>query len=602
MSVNKGNKGSAKNKGTMRKVFGLLKDYKILFIMSLLTAVVTVAMQLYAPIISGRAIDCIVGKGNVDLNGLVKLLIRFVIVILIAAIAQWIMSTINNHIVFRIVRNMRCRIYAKLEQLPISYIDSHEHGDIVSRTLTDVDQFSDGLLMGFSQLFTGLITIIGTIGFMLKVNAIIALVVIVLTPMSLFIAGFISKKTHSLFKKQSETRAEMTGLVNEMVGNEKTVQALQYEDKACETFDEINDRLVEAEFKATFFSSLTNPSTRFINNTVYAGVALVGAFSVVRGLVTVGQLTCLLSYATQFAKPFNEISGVMTELTNAIACAGRVFDLLEEEPESSDEGFAVLGGEGDIEAGKGPEDNLRGEVEIEGLSFSYDKSKSLIEDLNLSVKPGQRVAIVGPTGSGKSTLINLLMRFYDADKGRILVDGTDITTVTRDSLRSAFGMVLQETWLRSGTIRENIAYGKENATDEDIKAAAKLTHADRFIRRLPDGYDTYISEGGGGLSEGQRQLLCITRVMLDPPPMMILDEATSSIDTRTEHRVQRSFEKLMKGRTSFVVAHRLSTIQTADTILVMKDGHIIEQGNHEELLAKGGFYKTLYESQFVRQR
>ena len=587
-------------KGTVRKVLGLLKDYKILLICSLLMSVITVAMTLYAPIISGKAIDFIAGKGDVDISAVLSLIIRFIIIIIIAAISQWIMSTINNHIVYKIVRDMRIRIYEKLSHLPISYIDSHEHGDIVSRTLTDVDQFSDGLLMGFSQLFTGLITIVGTIGFMLKVNAIIALVVIILTPMSLFIAGFISKKTHALFKRQSEERAKMTGLVNEMVGNEKVVQALQYEERANSEFDEINDRLVDAEFKATFFSSLTNPSTRFINNTVYAGVAAVGAFSVVKGLVTVGQLTCLLSYATQFAKPFNEISGVMTELTNAIACAGRVFDLLEEETESSDAELPELCDTEGVKNAGGSE-GIDGEVEIEGLSFSYDKSKKLIENLNLSVKPGQRVAIVGPTGSGKSTLINLLMRFYDCDEGTIKVDGTDITTVKRDSLRGAFGMVLQETWLRSGTIKENIAYGKADATDEEIRNAAKLTHADRFIRRLPDGYDTYITEGGGGLSEGQRQLLCITRVMLDPPPMLILDEATSSIDTRTEHRVQRSFEKLMNGRTSFVVAHRLSTIQTADTILVMKDGSIIEQGSHTELLAKGGFYKTLYESQFVQR-
>ena len=574
------------NKSLFKKILGLIKPYSVFILISLLAALVTIVMQLYAPILSGRAIDMIVDKGNINISNIVKVLIRFAIVIGIAIFAQWIMGIINNKVVYRIVKDIRTSVYKKINKLPISYIDSHEYGDIVSRMLTDVDQFSDGLLMGFTQLFTGVITILGTIFFMIKVNVYIALVVILLTPLSLFVASFVARKTYHMFKKQAEERSNMTSLVNEMVGSEKVVQAFSYEDIAQARFDDINERLVDAEFKATFFSSLTNPSTRLINNIVYAAVGIFGAFAVIAGKISVGQLTCLLSYSTQYAKPFNEISGVVTEMQSAFASIARVFELLEETPESDDTCLMEL------------KDTV-GNVNIENIDFSYTPDTKLITDLTLDVKQGERIAIVGPTGSGKSTIINLLMRFYDVDKGTIKVDGNDINSVTRNSLRAGYGMVLQETWLKSGTIRENIAYGKPDASLDEIKEAARLTHADRFIRRLPDGYDTYISEDGGNLSIGQKQLLCITRVMLSLPPMLILDEATSSIDTRTEQRIQRSFIKMMKGRTSFIVAHRLSTIKESDVILVMKDGAVIEQGSHEELLKADGFYNKLYISQVL---
>lgn len=568
------------------KLLKLLKPYIPFMILSLLVSLVAVGLQLYSPIISGDAIDCIIGKGNVLSINLVNLLKKFVIVILLSIIFQWIMNMINNAVVYRVVKDLRTRIYKHINHLPVSYVDSHEYGDIISRTLNDVDRLSDGLLLGFSQLFTGIVTILGTIFFMLKTSVIVAIVVIILTPLSLLVAGFITKKTYNLFKVQSEKRSDMTSLINEMIGNEKTVQALFYEDRAQVRFEEVNDSLADSEFKATFFSSLTNPSTRLINNFVYAGVAIVGAIIVISGGITVGQLTCLLAYATQFAKPFNEISGVMTEFSAALASVSKVFDLLEEKPESDDTDLEELV-------------DINGEITLKDISFSYDKSKKLIEHLNLNVKPGQKVAIVGPTGSGKSTLINLLMRFYDVDKGSILIDNQDIYEATRKSVRHEYGMVLQETWLKSGTVRENIAYGYPDATDEEIEAAARLTHADRFINKLPEGYDTVLSEAGGSLSAGQKQLLCITRVMLKLPPMLILDEATSSIDTRTEQRVQRSFDRMMRGRTSFVVAHRLSTIREADIILVMNDGDVIEQGNHSELIRRRGFYYNLYNSQFA---
>ena len=561
----------------------LLKPHKFLILLSLLASTFTVALQLYVPVLSGQAVDHIIGKGEVKISVVLEIVVKIIIVVLLAAFFQWLMGVINNKVVYNIVRTLRSDIYRHIDTLPISYVDSHEHGEIVSRVLSDVDQMADGLLMGFTQLFTGVITIIGTLFFMMRTNFMVAIVVIVLTPMSLLISGFISKKTYNMFRRQSENRAKMTGLVNEMIGNEKVVQAFSYEDEAAERFDEINKNLTEAEFKATFFSSLTNPSTRLINNMVYAGVGIVGAFGAVQGIITVGQLTCLLGYATQFAKPFNEISGVMTELTAALASCSRVFELLRVESET--DGSVTI-------------EEVSGGVSLDDVCFSYTADKKLIEHLNLDVKPGQRIAIVGPTGSGKSTLINLLLRFYDIDSGIISMDGQDINEVTKESLRSHYGMVLQETWLKSGTIRENIAYGSPDATDEEIENAAKLTHADRFIRRLPDGFDTYLCENGGNLSAGQKQLLCITRVMLKLPPMLILDEATSSIDTRTEQRIQRAFGKMMKDRTSFVVAHRLSTIKESDVILVMKDGAVIEQGTHEELLDMRGFYYELFNSQF----
>lgn len=572
-------------KGTITRLMKYIKPYIPLIILSLAASAMTVIFQLYAPILSGRAIDAIIAKGNVDFGLVRTLLSKFVMVILISIIFQWLMNIINNHVVYRVVKDFRDKIYRHINQMSVSYIDSHEYGDIVSRNISDVDQLCDGLLMGFSQLFTGIITIIGTIIFMVRISVVVALVVIALTPASLLVAGFITKKTYNMFTRQSEKRSEMMVHVNEMLGHEKVIQAYSYEDRACSRFQDINEELTDAEYRATFFSSLTNPSTRLINNIVYAGVAITGAFVVIGGGITVGQLTCFLSYATQFAKPVNEISGVMTELTSALASAARVFELLEEPLETDDSEYDDL-------------IDIDGEVRLENIYFSYDKNKRLIEDLSLSVRNGQKIAIVGPTGSGKSTLINLLMRFYDVDRGGIYIDNQNIQELTRSSVRHTYGMVLQDTWLKSGTIRENIAYAYPEASDEDIIRAARMTHADRFIRRLPDAYNTYISEDGGVLSAGQKQLLCITRVVLRLPPILILDEATSSIDTRTEHRIQRAFDKMMTGRTSFVVAHRLSTIVGADVILVMKNGAVIEQGSHAELIKRKGFYYELYNSQF----
>ena len=585
MSKDKGNKSV--NKKTILRILKYIKRYRFLVVLSLICAAISVVLTLYAPIIMGHAVDRVVGPGKVDFTGLKGMLAKLVIVVVITAVAQWVMNVLNNMITYRVVNDVRTKAYEKLGSLPLSYVDSHTHGDIVSRIIADVDQFSDGLLMGFTQLFTGIVTILATLGFMIAVNVPIALVVIVLTPLSLFVASFIAKRTYHLFHRQSETRGDITSLVDEMIGQQKIVQAFGYEDEALERFGEINDRLEKDSMSATFYSSIVNPCTRFLNNLVYAAVGIIGAVSVISTGFTVGQLTCFLSYANQYTKPFNEISNVITELQNAMACAGRVFELLDETPQVPEKEQAhVL-------------TDTKGAIEIKGVNFSYVKDKTLITNLNLSVKPGMRVAIVGPTGCGKSTLINLLMRFYDVDTGSISVDGTDIRDMTRDSLRENYGMVLQETWLKSGTIRENIAYGKPDATDEEIVQAAKLAHSDSFIRRLPQGYDTVIAEDGGNLSQGQKQLLCITRVMLLLPPMLILDEATSSIDTRTEIRIQKAFNRMMQGRTSFIVAHRLSTIREADVILVMKDGNIIEKGNHDQLMAQNGFYTNLYNSQFA---
>ena len=564
-----------------------IKKYRILVILSFVCAMITVASTLYAPILTGDAIDLIVGKGLVDFDGIKDIIYTFVMVTVVTVLSQWFMNIINNHITYSVVRDIRIEVFNHMEELPLSYIDSHKHGDIVSRIVSDIDQFADGLLMGFTQLFTGIVTILATLGFMIAVNVPIALVVIVLTPLSLFVASFIAKRTYHLFHRQSETRGDITSLVDEMIGQQKIVQAFGYEDDALDRFEEINNRLEKDSMSATFYSSLVNPCTRFVNNLVYAAVGIIGAISAIMTGFTVGQLTCFLSYANQYTKPFNEISNVITELQNAMACAGRVFELLDETPQVPEkENAHVL-------------TDTKGAIEIKDVNFSYVKDKTLITNLNLSVKPGMRVAIVGPTGCGKSTLINLLMRFYDVDTGSISVDGTDIRDMTRDSLRQNYGMVLQETWLKSGTIRENIAYGKPDAIDEEIVQAAKLAHSDSFIRRLPQGYDTVIAEDGGNLSQGQKQLLCITRVMLLLPPMLILDEATSSIDTRTEIRIQKAFNRMMQGRTSFIVAHRLSTIREADVILVMKDGNIIEKGNHDQLMAQNGFYTNLYNSQFA---
>ena len=575
------------DKAVLKRVLTHIKKYRILVIFSFICAMITVASTLYAPILTGDAIDLIVGKGMVDFDGIKDIIYTFLMVTVVTVLSQWFMNIINNHITYSVVRDIRIEVFNHMEELPLSYIDAHKHGDIVSRIVSDIDQFADGLLMGFTQLFTGIVTILATFGFMMVVNVPIALVVIVLTPLSLFVASFIAKRTYHLFHQQSETRGEITALVDEMVGQQKIVQAFGYEDEALERFWEINDRLEKDSMSATFYSSLVNPCTRFVNNLVYAAVGIIGAISAIMTGFTVGQLTCFLSYANQYTKPFNEISNVITELQNAMACAGRVFELLDETPQIPEkENAHVL-------------KDTKGAIEINDVNFSYVKDKKLITDLNLSVKPGMRVAIVGPTGCGKSTLINLLMRFYDVDAGAISVDGTDIRDMTRDSLRQNYGMVLQETWLKSGTIRENIAYGKPDATDEEIVQAAKLAHSDSFIRRLPQGYDTVIAEDGGNLSQGQKQLLCITRVMLLLPPMLILDEATSSIDTRTEIRIQKAFNRMMQGRTSFIVAHRLSTIREADVILVMKDGNIIEKGNHEQLMAQNGFYTNLYNSQFA---
>ena len=587
MTKDKKKKLQGFDKAVLKRVLTHIKKYRILVTLSFVCAMITVASTLYAPILTGDAIDLIVGKGLVDFDGIKDIIYTFLMVTVVTVISQWFMNIINNHITYSVVRDIRIEVFNHMEELPLSYIDSHKHGDIVSRIVSDIDQFADGLLMGFTQLFTGIVTILATLGFMIAVNVPIALVVIVLTPLSLFVASFIAKRTYHLFHQQSETRGEITALVDEMVGQQKIVQAFGYEDDALDRLEEINNRLEKDSMSATFYSSLVNPCTRFVNNLVYAAVGIIGAISAIMTGFTVGQLTCFLSYANQYTKPFNEISNVITELQNAMACAGRVFELLDETPQVPEkENAHVL-------------TDTKGAIEIKDVNFSYVKDKTLITNLNLSVKPGMRVAIVGPTGCGKSTLINLLMRFYDVDTGAISVDGTDIRDMTRDSLRQNYGMVLQETWLKSGTIRENIAYGKPDATDEEIVQAAKLAHSDSFIRRLPQGYDTVIAEDGGNLSQGQKQLLCITRVMLLLPPMLILDEATSSIDTRTEIRIQKAFNRMMQGRTSFIVAHRLSTIREADVILVMKDGNIIEKGNHDQLMAQNGFYTNLYNSQFA---
>ncbi len=574
---------------TLKKVLHYMKHYIPLLVLSVILATVSVALTLYFPILTGRAIDLILAKGRVDFDGIIALAKQGVIVIAITAAAQWIMNMCNNRMTYNIVRDIRKDAFDKIEKLPFSYIDSHSHGDMVSRIIADVDTFADGLLMGFTQLFTGLATIIGTLLFMISINIKITLVVVILTPVSLFVASFIAKKTYSMFQLQSKTRGEQTALIEEMIGNQKVVQAFNHEDEALEEFDEINNRLQKYSLRATFFSSLVNPSTRFVNSLVYAAVGIAGALAVILkgGAFTVGNLSCFLSYANQYTKPFNEISGVVTELQNALACAARIFELIEEPAEVADDADAYVLKEAD------------GTVDIEDVYFSYVPDQHLIEDFNLHVKPGQRIAIVGPTGCGKTTLINLLMRFYDTNSGRIKVSGHDIMHMTRHSLRANYGMVLQETWLKKGTIRDNICMGKPDATEEEMIAAAKASHAHSFIKRLPHGYDTLISEDGGNLSQGQKQLLCITRVMLCLPPMLILDEATSSIDTRTEIRIQKAFLTMMQGRTSFIVAHRLSTIREADVILVMKDGKIIEQGNHETLLAKNGFYANLYNSQFA---
>lgn len=573
-------------KETFIKVLKYVKKYWVFVVLSLVFAAVSVAFSLYIPILTGRAIDQIVGKGNVDFDAVTKIIKQIIVVIGITALAQWVMNACNNRITYRVVQDIRAEAIRKIEILPLKYVDTKSSGEIVSRVIADVDQFADGLLMGFTQLFTGLITIFGTLGFMVSVNIKITFVVVLITPVSLLVASFIAKSTYSMFKLQSETRGEQTAFIDEMVGNQKVVQAFSHEDECLEKFGEINDRLQKCSLRAIFYSSLVNPSTRFINSLVYTGVGITGAFSVIRGGLTVGQLSCFLSYANQYTKPFNEISGVVTELQNALACAGRIFELIEEEPEIQEEEDAIV------------LTDVDGNVKLEHVDFSYVPERQLIKDLNLEVKPGERVAIVGPTGCGKTTVINLLMRFYDVDKGAIKVDDQDIKTVTRKSLRASYGMVLQETWLKAGTIRENIVMGKPDATDEEVLEAAKASHAHSFIKRLPNGYDTIISEDGGNLSQGQKQLLCITRVMLCLPPMLILDEATSSIDTRTEIKIQEAFARMMKGRTSFIVAHRLSTIREADIILVMKDGNIIEQGNHESLLKKNGFYANLYNSQF----
>lgn len=580
-------KKSASQKSTVIKVLKRIKRYWLYLAISIIMAAVTVASTLYIPILVGRVIDNIIGPQNVLFDNILTILTQMGIVIAITALSQWIMNICNNKITYHVTRDIRDEAIEKIEVLPLSYIDAHSYGEIVSRVIADVDQFADGLLMGFTQFFSGVLTIVGTLAFMLSINVVITLIVVCITPLSFFVAGFIAKHTYSMFRLQSETRGKQTALIDEMIGGQKVVQAYVHEKEALEKFDEINDRLQKYSLKAIFFSSITNPSTRFLNSIVYAGVAVGGAISAINGRITVGQLSSFLSYANQYTKPFNEISGVVTELQNAIACASRVFELIEEKPEIPEPAGAV-----DIK-------NVDGTVKLENVSFSYVPDKKLIENLNLDVKQGQRIAIVGPTGCGKTTLINLLMRFYDVNSGSIKVSQTDITDMTRSSLRAGIGMVLQDTWLKAGTIKENIIMGKPDATDEEIVAAAKASYADGFIRRLPNGYDTVIGEDGGNLSQGQKQLLCITRVMLCKPPMLILDEATSSIDTRTEMKVQNAFARLMEGRTSFIVAHRLSTIQSADVILVMKDGKIIEQGNHKGLLAKKGFYYNLYQSQYA---
>jgi ATP-binding cassette subfamily B multidrug efflux pump len=573
------------DKSTVVKVLRYIKKYYVFLIFSILLAAVTVACTLYVPILTGDAIDLIVKQGFVDFEGITAIIRTMIIIILIGAFAQWLMNVCNNKITYNVIRDIRTEAIRKIEILPLKYIDGHPYGDVVSRVIADVDQFADGLLMGFTQLFTGVITILGTLGFMLTVSVPITLVVVCVTPLSLFVAAYIAKNTHTMFKKQSETRGEQTAIIDEMVGNLKVVKAYSQENEVKEKFDEVNDRLEKCSLKAIFFSSITNPSTRFVNSIVYMLVVLVGAIFAVKGRLSVGNLSCMLSYANQYTKPFNEISGVVTELQNALTCAGRVMELIEEEPQVPEPENAKTV-------------NADGHVELENVYFSYVPDRKLIENFNLSVKSGQRIAIVGPTGCGKTTLINLLMRFYDVNSGSIKVAGDDIKDVTRGSLRRSYGMVLQDTWLKNGTIRDNLKMGKPDATDEEMIAAARASHAHSFIKRLPQGYDTVLNEDGGSLSQGQKQLLCIARVMLCLPPMLILDEATSSIDTRTEIKIQEAFARMMKGRTSFIVAHRLSTIREADVILVMKDGHIIEQGDHDTLLAQGGFYSQLYNSQF----
>ena len=571
----------------VKRILDYIGHYKWGVLLSLCLAAVTVVTTLYAPILIGDGVDLIIEAGNVDFERLKAVLWKMAAVISITAVSQWLMNHINNKITYHVVEDIRTKAFGHLENLPLKYIDSHPSGDIISRIIADIDQFSDGLLMGFTQLFTGVLTILGTLGFMFYVNAWIALVVVCVTPVSLLVASYIARKTYAMFKRQSETRGELTGLIDEMLGSQKVVQAFGYEEDAGRRFEEINERLRGYSLQATFFSSITNPATRFVNGLVYASVGVTGAYAAVNGLLSVGKLSSFLSYANQYTKPFNEISGVVTELQNALASAARVFALIDQEPLKPEDGDAV-----ELE-------DARGNVGLEHVYFSYNPQVPLIEDFNLQVKPGQRIAIVGPTGCGKSTVINLLMRFYDVDSGCVKVDGVDIRHMTRKSLRANYGMVLQETWLKSGTIRDNIAYGKQDASEEEIIQAAKEAHAHSFIKRMPKGYDTVISEDGGNLSQGQKQLLCIARVMLCLPPMLILDEATSSIDTRTEIRIQKAFAKMMEGRTSFIVAHRLSTIKEADMILVMRDGHIVEQGNHEALLQKGGFYARLYNSQFA---
>lgn len=571
---------------TLKKVLHYMKKYIPLLVLSVVLAGISVALTLYFPILTGRAIDLIVEKGLVDFGGILEILKVGAVVVILTAIAQWVMNICNNKMTYHIVKDIRKDAFDKIERLPLKYIDSHSHGDMVSRVIADVDTFADGLLMGFTQLFSGVATIVGTFIFMLTINVRITFVVVLITPVSLFVASFIAKKTYSMFQLQSKTRGEQTAHIEEMIGNQKVVQAFSHEDEALEEFGEINDRLQTCSLRATFFSSLTNPCTRFVNSLVYAGVGVTGALSAMAGGISVGQLACFLTYANQYTKPFNEISGVITELQNALACAARIFELIEEEPELPDAADAAELGEAD------------GNMDIEHVYFSYVPEQHLIEDFNLKVQPGQRVAIVGPTGCGKTTLINLLMRFYDVNEGQILVSGKEIDQITRRSLRKNYGMVLQETWLKRGTIRDNIIMGKPDATAEEMIAAAKASHAHSFIKRLPEGYNTVITEDGGNLSQGQKQLLCITRVMLCLPPMLILDEATSSIDTRTEMKIQEAFLTMMKGRTSFIVAHRLSTIREADIILVMNQGKIIEQGNHESLMEKNGFYANLYNSQF----
>lgn len=571
---------------TLKEVICRLGRYRIFLVFSILLATVSVALTLYIPKLTGHAVDYVIGKGKVNFPGVIQVMIQIGVCTLITALAQWLMNVCNNKMTYQMVQDIRNEAFDKIEQLPLKYIDGHPYGEVVSRVIADVDQFSDGLLMGFTQLFTGIATIVGTFCFMLSVNVSITFVVVLITPVSFFVANFIAKRTFRMFRLQSEIRGEQTGLIDEMIGNQKVVQAFGRGEDATEHFDEVNKRLQEASLRATFFSSITNPATRFVNSLVYTGVGITGAFAVVRGAMSVGQLSSFLSYANQYTKPFNEISGVVTEFQNAIACAQRVFTLIDEEPQIPEPEHAVH------------LTDIDGNVKVEDVSFSYLPGQHLIEDFNLEVKPGQRIAIVGPTGCGKTTLINLLMRFYDVNAGSIKVEDIDIREMTRKSLRAGYGMVLQETWLKTGTIRENIAMGRPDATEEEIVEAAKASHIHNYIRRLPKGYDTWITEDGGGLSQGQKQLLCIARVMLCRPPMLILDEATSSIDTRTEIKIQQAFAKLMEGRTTFIVAHRLSTIREADVILVMKDGKIIEQGNHEVLMKKEGFYHHLYESQF----